>query len=299
MKRLIQVLFTLILLFSPLNAITLTKSSPMAQKAISTLQKLAQYPALIKEIEKNGPIKLEMANLKDEQFDAFWDSTNRTIRINLLKNEKFDVLIVSILFELHNAKSDLRFKELYTKAKFGQITKEKYVEEVERMEHQNALSTSLIIDNGIKIGLLNEEARWPILKNFDDHYALQQLKDHSQWIANNYDSMSPKRKVNYIGTLPKITTPQDKADMIRYLEIKNDVEAASREKNIRGTICLKKEYESLENCYTGKVSNCVRTKERIALLEHVFKNNPTFQALIQGSPMYLAKNSPTAPSIDR
>lgn len=275
--------------FGKLNAVTLVSTSPMAKSAIEKLEKIKEYPALIKEIEKEGPVRLEMLDLPGEQFDAFWDSTDRTIRINMLKNKNFDVLVVSILFELHNAKSDTRFKQLYTMAKAGQITKEQYVENVERMEHQNALNTSNIVEKGIKLGILNPGARWPILRSFDDHYKLQQIKDHSQWIARSYDRMSPYGMTeDYVGTLPKVLSSNDKADMIRYLRMKNEIEGQTKENALKGVVHLKKEYESLEACYLGtSTHNCVRTHERIQLLQDVFKDNSEFHVLIQNSPIHL------------
>jgi hypothetical protein len=286
------ILYFIVFLFniSALSGISVLSNSPLSKSALKTLQKLPEYTALVKEIEREGSIKIEMIPLAHENFDAFWDSTSRKIRINTLKNEKMDVLICSILFEMHNAKSDKRFKQLYSMAMNGQLSKEQYVEKVERMEHENALNCSLLLEKGIRSGIFAEGVRWPILRDFDDHYKLQQIQEHSLWLAKSYDKIAPNgRNFSYTGTIPKLSA-QDKKDVIRYLKIKNDLESVSAIENQKAAIALKKEYQNLESCYMGSsMENCARTHERIQLLEFVFQNNSTFKALIHNSPLYLAK----------
>jgi len=174
----------------------------------------------------------------------------------------------------------------------GKISKEEYVESVERMEHENALNCSILLEKGIRQGVFSASARWPIFHNFDDHYKLQQIKEHSLWLAKSYDRLAPasstKRNVAYVGTIPKLSA-QDKQDVIRYLRIKNNLESISADKALQGTISLKSEYQVLESCYLGRGKDCARTEERIKLLEYVFQDNQTFKTLIKDSPLYLAK----------
>jgi len=91
MKSLILILsFALFSLLNyQLNALT-APNSPKAKEAINLLEKLPEYQLLVKEAELMGQVKIEMVSLKDESFDAFWDSTSRTIRINTLKNENIN-----------------------------------------------------------------------------------------------------------------------------------------------------------------------------------------------------------------
>jgi hypothetical protein len=286
------IIYLIIALFnaSALCAITVLSNTPLTQSAISRLQKLPEYNTLIKEVESEGPIRIEMVSLPNENFDAFWDSTSRKIRINTLKNQKLEVLICSILFEMHNAKSDRRFKQLIGMARNGQLSKEQYVEKVERMEHENALNCSLLLEKGIKSGIFNQAVRWPIFRDFEDHYKLQQIEEHSLWLANAYDNIAPNgRRSQYMGTLPKLST-QDKKDVLRYLVIKNKLESVSEIDNQKAYVALQKEYQNLEGCYLGSSrQNCSRTAERIKLLQLVFKENSTFKTLIQDSPLYLVK----------
>ncbi len=278
--------------FGLAEAITLISPTPKTIEALNLLKKLPGFNELLRDVESEGAVKLEMVCLQEESFDAFWDSSQRKIRINTLKNEDFNVLVCSILFELHNAKSDKQFKSFYTKARTAQMSKEAYVENVERMEHNNALNCSLLLEKGIDLGLLSEKAAWPILRDFDDHYKLQQIKEHSNWLATSYENMAHPYLASkpYVGTIPRFSK-EDKVDVIRYLKIKNDLESVSYTLNMKGLIALQKEYQNLENCYAGRSNNnCRRTAERIKLLEFVFKKNNTYNELIQNSVLHFAKS---------
>lgn len=278
-KIIISLTIFLLTSFVKANALTLISPSPLAKKALDSLQQLPEFSRLVQEVEQEGTIQLEMLSL-GSTFDAFWDSTNRKIRINEEKNQEMGVLVSSILFELHNAKSDKRFKSLYSMAKRGEISKDQYVENVERMEHQNALNCSYLLERGITLGIFPTKARWPILRDFDDHYKLQQIKEHSLWLAKNYESMAPKRVASspYVGTLPKLQA-EDKKDLIRYLKIKNDLESVSESVALDGLICLHKEYAHLNTLSS-------RQEEKALLLKLIFQKNHVFNVLIQNSSLF-------------
>lgn len=260
-----------ILLFSfNLNALAIPANSPKAKEAFQSLQKLPDYHRLVQEVEREGAIQIEMVSLRDESFDAFWDSTDRVIRINTLKNENINVLICSILFELHNAKSDRRFMHFYNMAIRGEISKEEYVENVERMEHANALNCSLLLEKGISLGIFSSEVRWPIYRNFDDYYKVQQIHEHSHWLAKSYDEMAFRTKKSvYVGTLPKLSA-QEKKDVLRYLKIKNELESKDNSKKGNAAANLQKEYNNCKDHRSGR-----------KLLNLIFQNNPTYQKLIK------------------
>lgn len=285
--------FTLyfLFIFFNLEAITLISPTQKAYQALNVLEQLPGFNELVCQVEREGPIRLEMISLPNESFDAFWDSSQRKIRINTLKNEDFNVLVCSILFELHNAKSDKLFKSYYTRAKAGQISKEAYVENVERMEHNNALSCSLLLDKGIALGIFSEKAAWPILRDFDDHYKLQQIKKHSEWLSLSYEKIAPPALAYkpYKGTIPKFSH-EDNKDVIRYLKIKNDLESVSYELNMKGLVALQSEYQNLEDCFTGNSDiNCTRVAERMELIEFVFKTNNTYNESIRNSSLHFAR----------
>lgn len=251
-------------------------ATPISKQTETALRKLYQVPGFqtfIVEIEKEGLVTIEVKPLPNENFDAFWDSTNRKIRIHSLRNQQLETLACSILFELHNAKSDKEFRSLYNKAKKGEISKSVYVESVEKMEHRNALECSLFLEKGIQLGVFSEKARWPILQDFDDHYKLQQIMGHSEWIAKNYDSIAPFKTKNrpYFGTLPKLS-PQGKEDFLRYLKIKKSIESINAEQNVNGLIALQKEYEKAVT---------IQAHEKLHIFKMIFQKDTIYQALIQ------------------
>jgi len=270
-----------------LEALSLKGSHQGAEKAMVALTKVPEFNEVVKKAEAYGAIKLEVVAMPNEQFEAFWDSTHRVIRINQAKQPELGSLITSILFELHNAASDPHFRQLYHQAKSGQLNKERYVEKVERMEHQNALNTCTILQKGIRLGYFPKEADWSILRSFDDHYKLQQLHGHSQWIANNFDMMFPSRqRESYIGTVPQIATltQQDKHDMMRYLSIKNDLESPISAQARRGLQRLESEYGSIQGCLLGTSKNdCARSKTKLTLLKTVMKENRIFDTILRRS----------------
>lgn len=272
MKKHVIILITAYFFFISfdLSALAIPANSPEAKEAFHSLQKLPDYHRLVQEVEREGAIKIEMVSMRDESFDAFWDSTDRVIRINKLKNENINVLICSILFELHNAKSDKRFMHYYSLAMRGEISKEEYVENVERMEHANALTCSLLLERGINLGIFSSEVRWPIYRNFDDYYKVQQIHEHSHWLAKSYDKMAFRNKKSvYVGTLPKLSA-QEKKDALRYLRIKNELESKDSSKNLNAAANLQQEYQ-----------NCEEHRDRRKLLNLIFQNNPTYQKLIK------------------
>jgi len=270
-------------------SVTVSPFSQEAQSAFEAIKKLPEVVQLINDAERDGPIRLEMRDLGSNNFEAFWDSTNRVIRVNSVTNKSFGNLIASVLFELHNASSDRYFKQLYSSANHGHIDKNGYVESVEKMEHQNALNTSMLLDKGIRLGVFPKDSRWPIFRSFEDHYKVQQLTEHSQWIASNYDKVFRNRGFGvFHGSIPGIArmSPEDKRDMIRYLGIKNDLESPVDRQSSHGAARLYAEQQALAKCYTGKSQNCSRTKEKVALLEQVFKGNTTFEMIKKTFPAY-------------
>lgn len=268
-----------------LKALIVAGNHPIAEKALSSLKQLPEFNELVKKTESHGAIKLEVVSMPNEPFEAFWDSTYRVIRINQAKEPTLGSMITSILFELHNASSDPHFKQLYHQVKSGYLNKERYVEKVERMEHQNALNTCTILQKGVRLGHFPKDADWSILRSFDDHYKLQQLHGHSQWIAQNFDHLFPSRNREvYLGTIPQITTmsEQDKNDMMRYLSIKDELESPITAKARRGLQRLEHEYTAIEGCFLSpSKKDCERSQTQLTLLKSIMKGNPIFETMMR------------------
>lgn len=278
--KLNKLLVLLFLFITPLYSVTTTH--PRAQAALQKIQQIPEVRTLIIEAEKRGPIVVRVETLPHDKFEAFWDSSNRIVRINEPFNKVEGVFIGSLLFELHNAATDQQLKHFFTLAREGRITKEKYVESIERIEHQNALNTSTLLEKGIRLGLFNQDARWPVYRDFDDHYKVQQLQHHSAWIANNYDRMRNQRSAEYQGTIAGLNTlsPEDRSALLAYLHIKNDLESPIDAQARRGMERLHAEQTKLENSLVAaSPQERSNLKRRMAMMQDILKKHQ-----MQGSP---------------
>lgn len=196
---------------------------PSTRAAVKAIESVPEAVSVLKQVQEKGAIRIETEYFHDSDFEALWDSTNRIIYINEANNETTEKMISSILFELHNAKTDEQLKRLFKQAKTGQIDKESYVESVEKLEYHNALATSQLIEKGIQEGMFSRKARWEVCSNFQDHYRVQQLHGHSQWIANKFNNMSPAyRHKDYKGTINNLgrLTEKEKRALLREIAIK-------------------------------------------------------------------------------
>lgn len=262
---------------------SISTNHPRAQSALNKIQQLQEVRSLISEAEKAGPITVRVETLPNAKFEAFWDSKNRIVRINEPFNKKEGVFIGSLLFELHNAAADQQLKHYFTLAKQGGIGKEKYVEGIEKIEHKNAVDTSTILEKGIRIGLFPQDARWPIYRDFEDHYKVQQIHGHSAWIGDNYDELSRQRTTELKGTIAGLHTlsPEDKSALLSYLHIKNDLESPIEEQARRGMEKLRLEQARIENSLsTASPQERNVLKRRVAILHSIFKGHET---LLRGS----------------
>lgn len=190
-KILIYTITSIIIYFNPGIAVdTHIASYPSEiEPIIEKIEKLPEIRALIYHVQSNGPIHIEVRDLPEFAFEAMWDGKTRTIVINkrFAKNEGH--LICSIIFELHNAETERTLQSLITEAMTCQISKETYVWNVEKIEHQNALATCQLIEQGIEQGLFPLSTRWNIEKDFEAHLLIQQQSGHSDWNANYYDRL--------------------------------------------------------------------------------------------------------------
>lgn len=238
---------------------------------VEAIYRLPEGRKLIEEASQQGKIRLALD--KGAEFEAFWDSGTRTVALNPRKNISDGIRIASIVFELHNAKASNDLVRLTQRALKGHVTKEAYVEGIERLEHKNALAAARILKKGITQSFFPQEANWPVFRSFDDHYLVQQITGHSQEIARNYDAMRQGSYAKpYIGTLHtfKGLSEQGKEDLMRYLGMKNDLESSDEAEVARAKHFLKMELNDLA---------AHPNKERKALIRKVFKGNDSFLSL--------------------
>lgn len=262
------VITALLLLFISPNLYSITATHPRAKEILTKIQKLPEVARLIQEVEKEGPVHVEVMDITSSNFEAFWDSAHRIVRINERHNQIEGVFICSLIFELHNASTDRRFKQLYHMAKQGQISKDSYVENVERMEHQNAINASTILEKGIRLGLFDKDARWFILRDFKDHFRVQKMHGHSAWIAKNYERLRNEHSQPYKEY--ENLSPQEKKTLMRYMKIKDDLESPVDDQVRRGLANLKEEYSKI---------NLNDRDKALTHMKEVFQGNTAFETI--------------------
>jgi len=197
---------------------------PKLKQAIKAIESLPEAAVLIDEVQRKGDVRVDAQTIDSFDFEAMWNSGNRKIIVNEEKNKSLGKTICSILFELNNAKTNTELISLFTMAQQGKISKNEYVLRVEQMEHENAVATNQLIEKGIELGIFPEDTRWSIFENFDDHYMIQQIYGHSQWIANNFDTMNPGNAgQKFEGTITGLEEMSDtsKVELANILTYKN------------------------------------------------------------------------------
>lgn len=187
MKLIIFVIFS-ILNISYLFANFIQVPYPL-KRAATKIENFSLSKQLLNEVEIEGPIKLEFQPLGKGPFHACWIGELRTILLNASNEWTEGQIISSILFELHNAKKDRKFENLNLLALKNKISKQHYVESIERFEFDNSLLTKKIIDSGIQYGFFPKDAHLPVYKNFEEHYYWQVKLGHSALMAKQYDEL--------------------------------------------------------------------------------------------------------------
>lgn len=166
---------------------TFAKVDPHYATAVQRLYQLPEAKRLIYEAQREGAIELKANDIIDAPFDAIWYPSNRSILIN--PHEDLGPLICSILFELHNAKTNYAHNQLATLARLRHISRQTYIYEVERIEHQNAMATVTLIELGIARGIFPPSTRWPIPQDFQSYLITQKMSGHSEFIGRVYDEL--------------------------------------------------------------------------------------------------------------
>lgn len=173
---------------------------PMVQMAM----RIPQVRQLLAKVQQEGPVRVEICKNRHDGFQGYWDGATRSIVLDGNMGSSPGEMISTLIFELHNAESNHRFEQLNEQAAHGQIDKETFVKETERIEHNNVLRCSILVNRGIKQGVLPQSARMPAIRNFEAHYKVQQLTGHSQFLARCYDNYAPRRRTLYRGTISNL-----------------------------------------------------------------------------------------------
>lgn len=162
---------------------------------VQTILKSPQVQKLLSKIKREGPIGIQFEKKIGGNFRAHWNGVSRKIVINLNQKPTFSSLIASIIYEMHNAGADGKFKALFSLAKEGKVSKKEYVELFEKIEYQNMLLAQAIIDEGISSQIFPASTKKSRFKNFQDYYHYQQTNHHTSWIAETYHLLNPSGKI--------------------------------------------------------------------------------------------------------
>ena len=198
-------------------------------------QRLIQLPEarqIVSNALKRGPIHVESSDDRTDGFEGMWDAGRRAVVISGKANQTTGQKINTMMMEFHNAQSDQQLCQLFKGAQKGRLTKEYYVEQVERVEHQNAVSSARLLAKGIHDSVYPSDAAWDVIEDFDDHYKVQQILEHSLWIARNFDQLNRHGpRESYKGTVPGLyqLTENEKFLLCRYLHLKSDMKSHQRE----------------------------------------------------------------------
>lgn len=183
-------LFIPFLLFSSLFAYP--NCCPHLEQALAAVYRYPAGKELISAVESDGPVNIYCAPFSSRSA-AMWVSDDRAIVINTNQPHTFGEVVRSIFFELHNARVDQKFIELDNLAVTGSLSRNAYVEGVERIEHQNAYTVALLINRAIQGGYFPSDSFWPIPSDFETHYRIQREAGHSAKIAAIYDQLCRER----------------------------------------------------------------------------------------------------------
>ncbi len=167
------------------------RCAPELKSALDTIYHFPEGKKLISDVEAEGPISIHWARFHSKS-PAMWVGDDRAIVINANVPRPHGEVIRSIFFELHNAIAEKRFERLDWLAENRQISKNDYVESVERIEHENACAVAALVEKAISQGYFPPNARWHIAHDFETHYMIQRENGHSGNIASLYDSLSRK-----------------------------------------------------------------------------------------------------------
>ncbi len=286
MKKLLSIaLIALSINFIPFNSFAEDQTAKESfhsypnelEEAVSTLAKVPEIVTLINKVQEDGPVSIKFEHMSAFDFEALWNSDSRTIVVNAKNNKTKGGIITSILFELHNAKTNNQLISLFEQAQKGEINKDTYVRSVEKMEHENAVNTARLINKGIKDGIFPEDAYWPIYENFEDHYKLQQVFGHSQWLAKKYDEMHPKNKQRkYQGTIPNFRkmSQEDKDDLAKFLSLKNRLNSRDAMTRNEAQNEINEILKSFNFCKENSShTQCSRFKKRETLFKMIFNQS--------------------------
>lgn len=241
--------------------------------ALKKLEQIGEIRNLIQRVLAEGPIRITSGGTAADDYQGYWNGTDRVIVLNPALSRTLGEHISTILMELNNASTNHELMRISDMAAAGKLTKDQYVEQIERMEHKNGLNTCRLLQKGHDLGIFPRDYCWDVYKSFDDYYMLQQILGHSALIANNYNYLSPQgRRQSYRGTVPNLhrLSKRDQESIGLYLQLKNDMQDSDRVVRERAQ---KRFSEELHYIRSGanRFQNASDASKKASYIEHIFK----------------------------
>jgi hypothetical protein len=245
--------------------------APEYREALKRLRQVDEVQSLINKILSEGCIKIISHS---DNCAGLWNGGDRVIAINPSLCRTLGERISTILMELNNASTNVELMRITDTAAAGKLTIDQYVEQIERMEHKNGLNTCRLLEKGHQMGIFPNDYCWKVYENFDDYYMLQQVLDHSLWIADNYRFINARgNQQQYKGTVPNLhrLSNQDRDDICLYLEVKNDLGNTDRRIREMAQKRLSQELHALRSGGSKSWNASNRLKKKSRLVEQIFK----------------------------
>ncbi|MEC7840434.1 MAG: hypothetical protein VX777_10385 [Chlamydiota bacterium] len=245
-------------------------------KAVAAIEKMPEIMDLLEKVQRDGPITIKYENMGSFNFEALWSTSTRTIIVNASPglDRSLGNIITSIVFELHNANTNHLLVKYFEQAQKGVINKDNYVRSIEKMEHENALNTSLLMDLGIERGVFPKEAEWNMYEDFEDHFKLQQIYQHSQWLADKYDELNrSRRRQIFKGTIPGLSkmSQTEKETLAFYLSLKNQTTTSKPVNREKAELLISSELEKFKYCESNSgQKKCSNYKTEKQLFNIIF-----------------------------
>lgn len=149
---------------------------------------------LLTQVESEGEITIKTAKLGRNASYAMWMPGERVIYLNTSIQRTEGSLIRSIVFELHNALTNKEFYHYDQLVYQGKISREKYIEAIEKIEYDNARKTVALLQKGVRNGAFPVETYWNLPSTFAEHLHIQHQTGHATAIGYVYDSLNHTRK---------------------------------------------------------------------------------------------------------
>lgn len=163
---------------------------PQLHALFNKIQQVPSAKNLLMRVQNQGSIRIIQSNDPlARQFGAFWDSDNRVIHMDVSPQRSEGELIGSLIFELQNAFANDKIEHLHSLASQKAISKGRYVESLERLEYENSIHAAKIAEEGIQLGHFPRDARLHTYPSFEEHFRIQKIGKHSDWIAEMYDQL--------------------------------------------------------------------------------------------------------------